>query len=368
MFPEDEIMRIFVASNYGYWGNWTPDDLNGEDIQIGGGESAMVNISKELAALGHEVFVFYDTKPGKYEGVDYLPTAYFTPLICSMEHDVLVTWDAVHLMRFNDLAKLHVCAFQLNDAQIGVYDWAVDLYFHPSQWHLDRFQDMYPEMTKEKSLPRMTNGIDYGRYVSSPPVNPNKVIYSSSPDRGLHHLLRLWPKVMDEQPEAELHVFYDISKWLEIDEQLGDRNATHDRAVMIREFVNNPPDNVTFHGGVGKARLSLEQSTSRVLAYPCDPISPTEGFSMTVLEGIAAGCDVVVSDADALPELWSNAPGVTMMQLPIDDDLWAETIVQKLGSENGEGRDVRIRQDLSWSAVARKWVREIESCLKLITS
>ena len=80
---------------------------------------------------------------------------------------------------------------------------------------------------------------------------------------------------------------------------------------------------------------------------------------MTVLEGIAAGCDTVISNADAFPELWSGAPGVTMLPLPVDDNLWVETIASKLGTP--VEADYRFRQDFSWAAVAAQWQQEIEA-------
>jgi len=34
------------------------------------------------------------------------------------------------------------------------------------------------------------------------------VIYTSSYDRGLEHLLKMWPDVKKAVPDAELHIFY----------------------------------------------------------------------------------------------------------------------------------------------------------------
>jgi len=356
-------MRIFVISGYGYWGDFVPTDLYKGDRQIGGGETAMVSISKELAALGHEVVVFYDIKtPGRYDGVDYLPTNHFVNLVTRLYCDVLVAWDAPHAFRFCDHAAKRVLAFQLNDAQIGVYDWTVDYYFHPSQWHQDRFKKMYPEITTEKCFAKMTNGISFDRYAD--PIRdgikrtPHRVIYSSSPDRGLHHLLEWWPKVHESVPDAELHVFYEVDKWLELLASIKARGGTAntmDRGDFIAAYRQTHPngtDGVVFHGGVGQATLAKEQLKSAILAYPCDPVQPTEGFSMTVLEGITAGCQVITTQADALPELWSNAPGVTM--LPIDAQLWTQTIIEKLQAATPE-IEMQVCPDYSWASIARKW-------------
>jgi len=356
-----------VASRYGWWGAVTPDDLKAGMKQVGGGECAMMSIARELAKLGHEVIVFYDTKPGRYDGVDYLPRNLYIPMVVQMEHDVLLSWDDTNAFRYADKGKVHVLACQLNDAFIGAFDWTIDMYVHPSQWHADRFHTMYPEMTKSKSIVRLTNGLDYERYAVSdaPKREPHRVIYSSSPDRGLHHLLRMWPQVIAAVPDATLHVFYDMSKWLDLDkrmEETGGFNITHERAKFLRDYIAaGVPNSVTFHGGVGQTELSREQLKSSLMVYPCDPVAPTEGFSMSVLEGVASGCNVIISNADAFPELWTNVPGVTILPLPVDDAVWIDTIVSKL--KDPAELTIRYNLELSWAQLARRWEIELRRCL-----
>lgn len=359
-------MRILVTSGYQYWGDVLPSDLEEGERQIGGGETAMMQVSKGLAKLGHDVKVFYDTaKPGRYSGVDYLPTSLFPSLACQLEHDVLVSWDSSYALRYRDRAKLHVLAIQLNDAVVGVFEHAIDLYFHPSEWHAERFYALYPEMTPSKSRHRITNGIDPTRYVKEQERNSHRVIYSSSPDRGLHHLLRFWPKVVEQVPDAELHVFYDMDKWLEVVEnaaQAGLEVNTAERANLLKKFKEEGVPGVTFHGGVGQARLAQEQLKSAVLAYPCDPVQPTEGFSMTCLEAITAGCTLITTDADALKELWADAPDTTILPLPVNDEVWVDTLVKAL--KRKEPRAARVGPEFTWTAVAKAWEKEFKEWLK----
>ncbi len=359
-------MRILVTSGYGYWGDFLPTDLELGDRQVGGGETAMVQVSKSLAKLGHDVTVFHDTKrPGRYFGCDYLPRDLLTPLVCQWEHDVYISWDDAYAFRYADRSKLHVLAIQLNDAQIGVFDEAIDLYFHPSEWHAERFLGLYPEMSEDKVRPRFTNGIDPKRYIKEIEREPHRVIYSSSPDRGLHHLLRVWPHVVEQVVDAELHVFYDMDKWLDLDGQMKEQgllSVTRERAEALREFRKEPPKSVTFHGGVGQAQLAIEQLKSSVLAYPCDPVQPTEGFSMTCLEAVTAGCHLITTDADALKELWADAPGTTILPLPIDDATWVDTLVKTLQSENSH-KTTKVQPAYTWTGIAKKWEQEFMKCL-----
>jgi glycosyltransferase involved in cell wall biosynthesis len=281
-----------------------------------------------------------------------------------MDFDVFISWDNAHLFRFADRAKVRVLAFQLNDPEVGVFDWMVDLYMHPSQWHADRFTVTQPFVAKNKQTVRITNGVDYTRYLQPYAREPKRVIYSSSPDRGLHHLLRIWPRIVEAVPDATLHVFYDMSKWLSLEENIsknGGATVTSERAHILTEQIAQLPPSVTLHGGVGQGRLAIEQLKSCVMVYPCDPVRPTEGFSMTVLEGITAGLNVVTSNADAFPELWYDSPGVTMLPLPVDDDKWVEATVSALRSGSSKPRYNPV---YAWSSLAQAWEREIITCLR----
>lgn len=360
-------MRIFVTSGYSYWGAFRPTDLRDPNAtnQIGGGETAMVSIARELAARGHEVTVFHDLdRPGRYEGVQYLPARLFPDLATLMEHDVLVAWDSSHAFRYCDRAKVRILAFQLNDALIGVFDHVVDRYFHPSAWHAQRFKQLYPEIRESAQRWTLTNGIDLRRYAQEVERNHYRVIYSSSPDRGLHHLLRFWPRIKELVPEAELHVFYDIDRWTALTfqlEQMGLVGPTTERAHLVAQARENPPEGVTFRGGIGQWQLAREQLGSALMVYPCDPTQPTEGFSMSCLEGVVAGCTLITSNADALPELWTSAPDATLLPLPVDDDVWVATIVDKLLHQRE--RAALAPDTTTWPALARVWEEEILACL-----
>lgn len=378
-------MRIIVTSGYGYWGDFDPraayQEVPGQTQQIGGGETAMVNIAHELATLGHEVLAFYGNISGKYDGVDYLHNHYAVAICNELWHDALIAWDATAIFRLYTRSAVRVAAFQLNDASIGVYDQLIDLYPCPSEWHAKRFKQLYPEITESKQRPTITNGVSPELYQHDIPRQPYWVTYSSSPDRGLHHLLAIWPEVKAVVPQAELHVFYDIEKWYRMIEQCvqyGLTPNTLSRYMEIKSLIgdlNRQGMGPILHGGVSKVELAKAQLSAHVQAYPCDPVQPTEGFSMTCLEGLTAGCHLVTTNADALGDLWGEfetppngsdgAGPAQLAPLPLDREAYAALLIQALRREpypDGPSEDPRLKK-YHWSTLGQIWEKEVSKCL-----
>jgi glycosyltransferase involved in cell wall biosynthesis len=137
--------------------------------------------------------------------------------------------------------------------------------------------------------------------VTKIPRNPHRIMWASSPDRGLDELLRLWPEIREAWPDAELHAYYGwetVAKWLASDERL----AKFKRQIMDgvdKEGVNG----VHWHGRVSARRLREEWAKSGYFLYPALPERIVETFCISVLEAQSAGCLVIVKDAGSLREV-----------------------------------------------------------------
>jgi glycosyltransferase involved in cell wall biosynthesis len=333
---------------------------------MGGSEAAALSLALELAHQGHHVLMGAKVPYPTHGILSVCPVDMFPGAILAEAYDVLVSWDDVYLFRFAlPHIPVKVICYQLNDTLVGVFSHVVDAYFHPSQWHADRFAEVY-DVPKSRQYVGLTNGTAPLPVTETP--RANQVVWASSPDRGLHHLLRVWPQVREQVNDAELHIYYDMDKWLSIvttQMQQGRILCTTDRALEVKKrLVPLISGNmgVTYHGGVSRARVNTAMLQAKVLAYPCDPIAPTEGFSMTTLEGWAAGCQVLVTDADALQELWGHRDGITCLPLPIDDDLWVNQIVKGLQADAKPGRR-EVPEELTWPYIAHKWVEVFNELL-----
>lgn len=377
----DKMRWAIWAGSYNYWQEVHPRHLvNNEAPQMGGSEASALTIASTLAEFGHHVL--FACKTPYIERVGNLtlcPPDVFETTVFTESYDALVSWDAESLFRYNfEHIPVKVVCYQLNHSEHPIYGHVVDLFFHPSQWHANRFNEVF-KVPAEKQLPLMTNatrsswfqeayspgdtGLGRGR-------DGKRVVWASSPDRGLHHLLRVWPRVVEAEPNAKLDIYYDMDRWLEtieVADSTGRHLITTDRAHAVRNLlrmlVHDDAMHVQYHGGVGKQEVIKAFLESHVLAYPCDPVAPTEGFSMTCLEAWAAGCQLVISDADALPELWGGLEGVTVLPLPIDDELLARTIINDLSRPVIHGPR-ELPQALTYDNLAHLWEVEVDKCLQ----
>jgi glycosyltransferase involved in cell wall biosynthesis len=109
---------------------------------------------------------------------------------------------------------------------------------------------------------------------------------------------------------------------------------------------------------LSRPELVALQRTAQVLIYPLDPVRPSDFFSMAVLEAMAAGTPVIVSDADSMPELWSDA--AVVLPRPIDLGAWYEAVDRLLTDRaewrehSARGRALSARYD--WTEVAANYL------------
>lgn len=389
-------MRIAITTSYGYWGGVSPSDLflPGSPHQIGGGETACFWLSRALAAAGHTVDLFYDcARHGKSFGIQTYPKALKIPMLQSVDYDLLISWEDQEAVAINHRARKVIYAVQCNHLAMGVMDVGIDAYQCVSNWHVNFLQSVDPTVDKRKFFV-IPNGVDLERYNTIgpetrrafadptdnpevwppddgvdlfPPIErePFRVYHSSSPDRGLHHLLDLWPRVKKRFPAATLHLYYDMQNWLSTVAAYTSRDhpiATEAVAGKVIAGLKKAEEagGLTVHGGIGQWELAREQQKASLCVYPCSPIQPTEGFSISILEALAAGVPVITTDADALPELWGGY--TDQLPLPIDPDDLFDRIVRHLTYANDDiismGRE--YAETFDWRKVGARYVAAIE--------
>lgn len=248
------------------WERWTPKniDLGG----IGGSETMLARVAEEFAKRGFTVKVFNDCQDeaGFYRGVQYLHHTEFEKYSQSEEMDIFVSSRVPWIFGLPIKSKYNVIWVHdiwLGDQNINIYPEKVNKYFVLSPWHQQFFCDHHK---LDKSKTHITkNGIDLLRFENLPEKENNRLIYSSSPDRGLDVLLTCFPRIRKEIPDCTLHVFYGFENWEKSILQSGNKQQK-----QWMESIKNlmKQEGVIYHGRVGQQKLAEEFGKSSLWAQP----------------------------------------------------------------------------------------------------
>ena len=330
-------MKILYISGYApWWGEYPPDVLEREDAgSVAGGEAGMLESAFGLARRGHEVTVYACAIPGRHGGVTFRKERdFYRDLLEVDPPGAVVAWVDPHPLAAVPPPTVRVMVQQLNDLSfISGWERFADVLVSPSHNHLDFMR----RIGWGGAGGVMHNGCWPDLWSTAPPpgARPPRVGYWSSPDRGLHHILRVWPRIRRAVPGATLRVNYEVKKLLGfIEEPPGACDTGLERVRAVRDAVARArgDGSVSFSGLLSRPALRREQIQTRVMAYPSDGLGYTEGFSVAVLEACAAGALPVVRPVDAMPSIY----GAAVRWLPLDtgdpgfDDALEENVVKGL--------------------------------------
>jgi len=334
---------------------WAPFSLR--EGGIGGSETAVIHVAKGLAEAGWHVDVYNDCEPftGTYDGVGYWPYQWYRP---DLNPDLLIGWRQAGTLLTDAQAPARVRWEWLHDLHmvdlIGTDDAEYYDRFAPvSQWHGDYLKMVYPFLGDKVRPTR--NGIDLARFTHEVERNPKKVVYSSSPDRGLDALLAIWPEIVGQVPEAVLHVFYG---WENVDK------FPHLRPwkAAIEELLAKTP-NAIWRGRVDQDTLAREFLSAGCWFYPT---TFPEVSCITAMECMAAGVAILASDCGALPETVGNR-GILLPGYPnseVYQRMFIEEAVDLLTNEEYRAfmglKGQNHAPNLSWDLVVKEWLEEWE--------
>jgi glycosyltransferase involved in cell wall biosynthesis len=349
-------------------------DFNGNTIDqkgLGGSESALLYIARELARRGHMVSVFCTcSQPGNYQGVEYRHSDGFLPYCNAHPQDVGVFSRLYEpLVQANSKIKilwLHdVAGSKYYTAALPELDRYVQRYFVISAWQRQGFIDTFRFDASRFYLTR--NGVDLELFEGSPPRNRFKLIYINTPFRGLDVLVNLFPFLRQAVPEVELHLYTGMSlyggQFMEWEEQL---RGLYDHARKMPGVHLCEP--------LPKAELANELLTSGLSLYPSHF---EECCSIASLEVQAAGVPMITSDLAGLKDTIKN--GETGILIPIDNkELKSRSQQYQINFLNQAVRLLRdedawralsmnasrnIRDNYSWSRIAMEWEKEFSELL-----
>ncbi len=332
-----------IAFPYGPWATGPrPFDftrLLDDPRGLTGSEVSCFNMAKELARR-HDVHLYATliNTPDPFEWNGIHLHKYDQWAADRGKYDAALAWNEPEQLRDVPATTARIVNQQLNDfsyCKPGFGDH-IDVFTSPSQPHMEHMIAHWGFADKWVVLP---NGCDPDAYPQMARI-PGSVLYASSPDRGLHWLLQQWMEIRRRVPGANLRIFYNFDAWLRNVLPFHDspnanlRECSH-RAYYIQEALKRlAPHGVEHHKSISRNQMAQEMAQARVLAYPCDTITYTEGFSVTLMEACAAGVVPVTSRVDSLGRIYENV--VPMVDAPVRDHLpeFTDLVVRGLTEES----------------------------------
>lgn len=343
------------------WEVWSPKSINVGGI--GGSETAAVLLMRELAKRGHRVRVIAQPGPAAdvYEGVEYINFDDAVKIPACTKPDVLVVSRAPEAFMIN--------GFDARSNFLWVHDVHVgtpvgrnmegiqraDKIFCLSNWHKGFFLEQYPFLHPD-TVHVTRNGIDVSRFAREPQKQGNRLIWASTPHRGVDRLIDLLPHIRAQVPDAEVHVYYGFMVW----ERIARARDSQEELAQITRFKTllTTTPGVVFHDRVGQQELADAYSVSKVWAYPT---WFQETSCISAMEAQAAGCVPVTTALAALNETVKH--GVLLAHPSTSADYgknFVDTVVHLLKDESARrtyadaGRKWALA-NLGWDAVAAEW-------------
>ncbi len=281
---EKYVIGFYVRPDAGH--PWDPEHT---DEGVGGSEIAVINLSKELAKLGHKVIVFNRcAMPETYDNVEWKHLNDFDEYERSNPFDHLIVSRLPEFRFINPRTKVIYWAHDLNYYErITPTNWQYfDKFLILSRYHYRFFSEAYPWIPTD-FFDILPNGLDLTRFEQTVERNPKKLIYSSNPDRGLTILLDMFEELHKWDPELELHVF----------------GYYPDNVRKHPTYWRDMPG-LIYRGYHNQKDLAREYMSSKLWLYPCTWL---ETFCITAIEAQAAGTPCIVSEWGPLRERIGNA-------------------------------------------------------------
>lgn len=275
---------FFSTPSYEYW-----DWRNPEEKGIGGSETSHIEMAARLARRGHDVHSY---GPVEFQGTRRGPGGEIWEQCKTVDAGRTGVWIIYR-------SPLAVAEIPRDSGPVWLICQDVD---YPEQWtpaalaRVDRIVALceehavflrirHPEQAHKVCV--SSNGIRPELYQeiaqAPPPRNPRRLMYASSPDRGLWYLLMIFERAREVVRDLELHVFYGFDNIDKVIEKHPHSNLGANKERLL-EMLKQP--GVIHHGRVGQRELATEWFKTGLWVHPS---SFPETSCITCMEAQAGG-------------------------------------------------------------------------------
>jgi glycosyltransferase involved in cell wall biosynthesis len=337
-----------------------------EKKPMGGTETAIIRMAQSLAAGGHTVTIYGNGCSCTWDGVRYADITQYREDLNQCPADVLVASRTFHPF-LNDV-DARVRIFWTGDAHDQSFiqplaqrhlTESIDRIFTVSRWQRDMFSEEFGIPNERFYVTR--NGIHWEDFKFPADLRDRKkLIYTSTPFRGLDVLLDVFPEIRKRVPGASLDIYSSMAVY-GIDRK-------QDESLYGNLYEKAKQDGITLKGSVPQSELAAALLGAGIFAYPNHF---PETSCIAAMEAMAAGLPIVTSRLGALPETVAGG-GILIEGDPRSPDYQARFVEQVCSLMNDtdcweqlsrNGR-CRMEQNNRWCIIAREWVGEFHRLLQ----
>jgi glycosyltransferase involved in cell wall biosynthesis len=328
---------------------------------MGGIETGVIRLAAALQGLGNDVTVLTEFTNPPDTIPRYLPVNKLHELD---ESDVLIVvrgWKGAYVTIPAKRKFFWTGDAYFSPVHIGIGDLRfskrMDGLLAVSHWHANTLCQV-SGFPLEKAFV-LRNGIHGEYFRGSEQRNRKRLIYSSTPFRGLIYLPQIFESLKKKHPDLELHVFSSLSLY---QSEWPAPKAVDYEYEEAFEILNKMPG-CYVSDSILQKQLAREFMKSSILTYPN---IFEETSCITAMEAQAAGCAIVTSALGALPETVEDSgilipirqgPGEYLKEFiaAVDRILTDDELFLRL-SENGKKR----AETLDWSCRAQEFMNYLK--------
>jgi len=234
-------------------------------------------------------------------------------------------------------------------------------YVFVSNWQYEKFRYFKEKYFDKNNSIIIKNAVESVPYIEKPRTKKYKLIYTSTPWRGLSVLLKSFSLL--NRDDIELHIFSStIIYGKKYDDDCGDE-------YEILYNIARSMKNVKYHGFASNDEVLDAVKESHIFSYPN---TWEETSCMSALESAMSGCDLVTTNYGALYETlgdWSSYVNYNsdLNKLALNfakqlnkniDNFWKEETQERLYEQHKY-----FKRHYSWDVRIKEW----ESFLKSIS-
>lgn len=233
---------------------------------LGGSEKAVAYLSTNFPK-DYTIYVSGDVLSEEFDNVKYIhlrdlnklfESMPFHTVICSRYVSFLELFKSASYYQFyiwaHDVHLIHYGSI-LNETEIvAKWDKYIDGCVCQTEWHANEYKKKYPQITNKTHI--INNGINTSLFPLVNKKQTNKFIYTSRTERGLTILLDLWPKILENLPDAQLVISTYTKFPLNKDEE------------RVKTVIDKYPESIKHLGQLNTEQLYLEMSSSEYWLFP----------------------------------------------------------------------------------------------------